>query len=52
MAQCHVHVASEQVKKFGEKHGIQKLSLFGSVLGDDFGPNSVGTFLFRQIGLL
>jgi len=40
MAQCHVHVASDQIKDFCNKHGIQKLSFFGSVLRDDFGPDS------------
>jgi len=40
MAQCHVHVASDQIKDFCKKHGIQKLSFFGSVLRDDFGPDS------------
>jgi len=40
MAQCHVHIESDQIKVFCKKHGIQKLSLFGSVLGDDFGPDS------------
>jgi predicted nucleotidyltransferase len=40
MAQCHVQVASDQIKDFCKKHGIQKLSFFGSVLRDDFGPDS------------
>ncbi len=40
MAQCHVQVASDQVKEFCQKHGIQKLSFFGSVLRDDFGAES------------
>ncbi len=40
MAQCHIHVASDQIKDFCKKHSIQKLSFFGSVLRDDFGPDS------------
>lgn len=40
MAQCHVQVASDQIKDFCNIHGIQKLSFFGSVLRDDFGLDS------------
>lgn len=40
MAQCQVQVSSDQLKQYCKKHGIQKLSFFGSVLRDDFGPDS------------
>ena len=40
MSQCQVQVSSSQLKAFCKKHRIQKLSFFGSVLRDDFGPDS------------
>jgi len=40
MVQCHVQVSSDQIRRFCQKHGIRKLSLFGSVLREDFGPDS------------
>jgi uncharacterized protein len=33
-------VSNEQLAKFCRKHHIAKLSLFGSVLREDFGPDS------------
>ncbi len=35
-----VQVDQEQVAVFCRKHHIRKLALFGSVLRDDFGPDS------------
>jgi len=35
-----VKVSKEELRNFCEKHGIRKLSFFGSVLRDDFGPES------------
>lgn len=31
---------SEKIAEFCRRHGITKLSLFGSILRDDFGPDS------------
>ena len=33
-------IPRDKVAAFCKKHGIQKFSLFGSVLRDDFGPES------------
>ena len=33
-------LSSQQVKNFCQKHHIRRLSLFGSVVRDDFGPQS------------
>ena len=33
-------IPRDQVAAFCKKHGIRKFSLFGSVLRDDFGPDS------------
>jgi predicted nucleotidyltransferase len=30
----------ERIAEFCQRHGIRKLSIFGSVLGDTFGPES------------
>ncbi|MDX2453284.1 nucleotidyltransferase family protein [Desulfosarcina sp.] len=35
-----IDIPKERLVEFCRKHGIQKLSLFGSVLSDDFGPDS------------
>ena len=35
-----IDIPKERLVGFCRKHGIQKLSLFGSVLSDDFGPDS------------
>ncbi|MBI4582162.1 MAG: nucleotidyltransferase family protein [Planctomycetes bacterium] len=37
---ARIDVPLEQVAEFCRRHHIQKLSLFGSVLRDDFGPDS------------
>ena len=40
MLQSQVKLSSDQLKEYCQKNGIKKLSLFGSVLREDFGPNS------------
>ena len=35
-----IQVDREQVAEFCRKHHIKRLALFGSVLGDEFGPDS------------
>lgn len=40
MTKARIQVPKEQIVKFCRKHNIQSLSLFGSVLNDDFGLNS------------
>jgi hypothetical protein len=39
MAMSRIDIPKERLVEFCRKHGIQKLSLFGSVLSDDFGPD-------------
>ena len=41
-----LNIDAEQIAAFCEKWGIMELSLFGSVLRDDFGPNSDVDFLY------
>jgi len=36
----HMEIDQARLVRFCEKHRIRKLSLFGSVLRDDFGPDS------------
>ena len=38
-------ITEEQLAEFCRKHHIQKMSVFGSVLRDDFGPKSDVDFL-------
>ncbi len=35
-----ITIPGDEIAGFCERHHIRKLSLFGSVLRDDFGPNS------------
>ncbi len=35
-----IELSKDKIASFCKKHHIRKLSLFGSVLRDDFGPNS------------
>lgn len=35
-----IEVSSERIAEFCSRHGISKLSLFGSILRDDFRPDS------------
>ena len=36
----HIRLDKERIAAFCRKHHIQRLALFGSVLRDDFGPES------------
>jgi predicted nucleotidyltransferase len=40
MGEPRIKVPEKQLAKFCERHHITRLSLFGSVLRDDFGPES------------
>jgi hypothetical protein len=35
-----IHISREELAKFCRRHHVQRLSFFGSVLHDDFGPES------------
>lgn len=37
---ARINILQEQIVEFCRRHRIRKMSLFGSVLRDDFGPNS------------
>lgn len=37
---ARLDVSDSAIREFCKKHHIQKLSLFGSILRDDFGPDS------------
>ena len=37
---AHIEVPEDEIASFCKKHHIRKLALFGSVLRDDFGPDS------------
>lgn len=36
----HIRIPKKEIEEFCKKHHIRKLSLFGSVLRDDFGSDS------------
>ncbi len=40
MTRAKIDIPKERIAEFCRKHGIERLSLFGSVLRDDFGPDS------------
>jgi predicted nucleotidyltransferase len=40
MTKARIDIPQERLVGFCKKHRIQRLSLFGSVLRDDFGPDS------------
>ncbi|MBI4082594.1 MAG: nucleotidyltransferase family protein [Candidatus Lambdaproteobacteria bacterium] len=40
MATPRIEIPHEQIAAFCRKHQVRRLSLFGSVLRDDFGPES------------
>lgn len=40
MTKARIEIPKERLATFCRTHGIQKLSLFGSVLSDEFGPES------------
>jgi len=35
-----INISSPAIKEFCRRHHIRRLALFGSILRDDFGPNS------------
>ncbi len=38
---CHgIEISGEAIAEFCQRHGICRLSLFGSILREDFGPES------------
>jgi hypothetical protein len=40
MTRARIEISKERLADFCRTHQIQRLSLFGSVLREDFGPNS------------
>jgi len=40
MTKARIEIPKEKITEFCQKYRIQRLSLFGSVLSDDFGPDS------------
>ncbi len=40
MTQPHIKVPKDQLAEFCKRHHVRRLALFGSVLRDDFGPDS------------
>jgi len=40
MAETQIHIPEETLADFCRRHHIRKLSFFGSVLSDSFGPSS------------
>ena len=40
MAKTRIDIPKKRIAEFCRRHRIQSLSLFGSVLSDDFGPDS------------
>ena len=40
MSKPHLSIPHDKITDFCRRHHIRKLSLFGSVVRDDFGPNS------------
>jgi predicted nucleotidyltransferase len=45
--QAHLGISREKIAKFCQRHHIRRLSLFGSVLRKDFGPDSDVDFLVK-----
>jgi uncharacterized protein len=45
MSQERPDIPKDLIKEFGRKHHIRKLSIFGSYLREDFGPESDIDFL-------
>lgn len=37
---ANIHIRGDELAAFCRRHQVRKLSFFGSVLRDDFGPNS------------
>ena len=40
MNKAHIHIPRDRIAELCQRHRIRRLSLFGSVLRDDFGPES------------
>ena len=40
MSKPHIHIPKERIAEFCRRNSIRRLALFGSVLRDDFGPDS------------
>jgi len=40
MRQAHIDIPKERIADFCRRNSIRRLALFGSVLRDDFGPDS------------
>jgi len=40
MSQARISIPADQISDFCRRHHIRRLALFGSVLRDDFGPES------------
>ncbi|MGH2522126.1 MAG: nucleotidyltransferase family protein [Anaerolineales bacterium] len=40
LAQAQIEIPRDEIADFCRRHHIRKLSLFGSILRDDFGPES------------
>lgn len=40
MSRARIHLPQQTIEAFCRRHGIRRLSLFGSVLRDDFRPDS------------
>ena len=52
-----LNISKDKLAEFCSRHGIQRLALFGSILRDDFGPDSDIDFLVeflpgRVVGLI
>ena len=45
MKDVPIPIPEKQIAEFCRRHGVAKLSLFGSILRDDFGPDSDIDFL-------
>ena len=48
MTKARIEIPKEKITEFCQKHRIQRLSLFGSVLSNDFGPDSDVDVLVRR----
>ena len=40
MVRHGVEIPEDRIAEFCRRHGIRRLSLFGSILGEEFGPDS------------
>ena len=57
MGEARISIPKKRIAEFCERNRVQRLSLFGSVLREDFGPNSDVDFLVEfepdtRIGLI